>query len=93
VVVRNVDPPPATATPPTAIVSPTSVPAVEEFGHADANGGEPVLSVSGVEVVAEPRQVQGDLVGNLGRADLADGGVEVPAGPRLDRVWGGATLS
>ncbi len=49
------------------------------------------MAVGGVEVVAEPRQVQGDLVGDLGRADAADGGVEVAAGPGLDRVRGGET--
>jgi hypothetical protein len=36
----------------------------------------------GVDVVAEPGQVQGDLVGDLGGADAADGGVEVAASPR-----------
>ncbi len=39
------------------------------------------MAVGGVEVVAEPGQVQGDLVGDLGRADAADGGVEVASGP------------
>jgi hypothetical protein len=39
------------------------------------DGGEPVVAVGGVEVVAESGQVQGDLVGDLGRADAADGGV------------------
>jgi len=47
------------------------------------------VAVDGVEVVAEPGQVQGDLVGDLGGTDPADGGIEVPAGPRLDRVRGG----
>jgi hypothetical protein len=46
------------------------------------------MAVGGGEVVDEPRQAQGDLVGNLGRADPADGGVQVPAGPVLDRVGG-----
>ena len=50
---------------------------------------KPVVAVSGVEVVAEPGQVQGDLVGDLGRAHAADGGVEVPTGPVFDRVGGG----
>jgi hypothetical protein len=52
------------------------------------DGSEPVVAVGGVEVVAEPGQVQGDLVGDLGGADAADGGVEVAAGPCLDRVPG-----
>jgi hypothetical protein len=55
------------------------------------DGGELVVAVGGVEVVAEPRQVQGDLVGDLGGAHAADRGVEVAAGPRLDRVRGGET--
>jgi hypothetical protein len=55
------------------------------------DGGEPVVAEGGVEVVAEPRQVQGDLVGDLGGAHAAHSGVEVAAGPGLDRVRGGET--
>jgi transcriptional regulator with XRE-family HTH domain len=58
---------------------------------APDDGGEPVVSVGGVEMVAEPGQVQCDLVGNLGGTDAADGRVEVAAGPRLDRVRRGQT--
>jgi len=55
------------------------------------DGGEPVVAVDGVEMVAESREVQGDLVGDRGRVDAVQGGVEVPAGPVLDRVGGGET--
>jgi hypothetical protein len=57
------------------------------------DGGEPVMAMGGVDVVVDPGQVQGDLVGDLGGADAADGGVEVAAGPRLDRVRRGEAES
>ena len=44
-----------------------------------------------MEVVAEPGQVQGDLIGDLGRAYPADRGVEIPAGPFFDCVRSGQT--
>jgi len=37
------------------------------------HGGESVVAVCVVEVVAEPGQVQGDLVGDLGGADATEG--------------------
>jgi len=42
------------------------------------------MAVVGVEVVAEPGQVQGDLAGDLGGAHAADGGIEI--GRRLPTV-------
>ena len=53
------------------------------------DGRQPFVAVGACEVVAEPREVQGDLVGDLGRTGSANGGVEVPAGPVFDRVGRG----
>ena len=75
---------------------PAGVPVGSEVGApgddlALDDGGEPVVAVGGVEVVAEPGQVQRDLVGDLGGTHAADGSVEVATSPRLDRVRGGET--
>jgi len=53
------------------------------------DGREAFVAVGGGEVVGEPGEVQGDLVGYLGGANAADGGVQVSAGQVLDRVGGG----
>jgi hypothetical protein len=49
---------------------------------------ESLVTVGVGEVVAEPGQVQGDLPGDLYRADPADRSVEISARPLPDRVRG-----